>query len=134
MSFWFWLNIILLLVLLAMLANWAYYQFMSKRFATLLDQEAFKEGMRKAQIIDVREKKEFDSGHILGARNIPYPMLMQSLASIRKDQPVYLYDTRIALSTRAAKKLRKKGYQKLFILKEGFDGWTGKTKGKKYED
>ncbi|WP_300121936.1 rhodanese-like domain-containing protein [uncultured Enterococcus sp.] len=131
----FWINIILVAIILAMILNWAYYKYMAKRFATVLEEEAFKEGMRKAQIIDVREKNEFDSGHILGARSIPYPMLMQSLASIRKDQPVYLYDTRTALSTRAAKKLRKNGYDKdkIFILKDGFEGWTGKTKGKKYE-
>lgn len=132
MSVLFWVNIILLAILIALILNWAYYKYMARRFATVLEDE-FKEGMRKAQIIDVREKNEFDSGHILGARSIPYPMLMQSLASIRKDQPVYLYDTRTALSTRAAKKLRKNGYNNIFILKDGFEGWTGKTKGKKYE-
>ena len=133
MSVLFWVNIILLAILIALILNWAYYKYMARRFATVLEEDEFKEGMRKAQIIDVREKNEFDSGHILGARSIPYPMLMQSLASIRKDQPVYLYDTRTALSTRAAKKLRKNGYNNIFILKDGFEDWTGKTKGKKYE-
>ena len=35
--------------------------------------------MRKAQVIDVREKDTFDAGHILGARSMPYNMLKQQL-------------------------------------------------------
>jgi rhodanese-related sulfurtransferase len=86
--------------------------------------------MRKAQVIDVREKAEFDAGHILGARNIPYTVLDNSISAIRKDQPVYLYDRSKALSVRAANKLRKKGYKNIYILKDGYDSWTGKTKQK----
>lgn len=127
------INIILIIIILAFALSWLWTWIQSKRVGGALTNEEFEKGKRKAQIIDVREKNEFDSGHILGARSIPYPMLMQSLASIRKDQPVYLYDTRTALSTRAAKKLRKNGYNNIFILKDGFEGWTGKTKGKKYE-
>ena len=36
-----------------------------------LNEEEFRAGYRKAQLIDVREPNEFDDGHILGARNIP---------------------------------------------------------------
>lgn len=130
MNFWNGLSIILATILVVMGLNWLYYYILGKRSATMLSQEEFQEGMRKAQVIDVREKDAFKAGHILGARNIPYTVLSQSYASIRKDMPIYLYDGTRALSVRTANKLRKKGYQNIYILKDGYDSWTGKTKQK----
>ncbi|MBL5010661.1 sulfurtransferase [Enterococcus lactis] len=108
-----------------------YLRVMAKRSATTLTEEEFREGMRKAQVIDVREKDVFDAGHILGARNIPYTVLKDSLGSIRKDQPVYIYDQKKSLSIRTANKLRKAGYKEIYLLKGGYDGWSGKIKSKK---
>ncbi|GKT02554.1 sulfurtransferase [Furfurilactobacillus sp. OKN36] len=102
------------------------------RAATMLDQEEFQAGMRRAQIIDVREKKDFDAGHILGARNIPYSTFSQRFKEIREDLPVYLYDESRTLSGRAALRLANNGYTKLFILKGGYGRWEGKTKSSKY--
>jgi rhodanese-related sulfurtransferase len=34
------------------------------------------------------------------------------------------------LSIRAANKLRKEGFTNVYILKEGYEGWSGKTKKK----
>lgn len=130
MNLWI-VNIILLLILLALLAFEAYPRLIVKRSAKLLTQEEFSEGMRKAQVIDVREKDAFNSGHILGARNFPYySMLKQSYQSLRKDQPIYIYDQKKRVSANAANFLRKKGYTNLYILKGGFEGWTGKIKKK----
>lgn len=125
-----WLNLVLGLIILAIALNWAYFQIMGRRSATIISEDEFKAGMKKAQVIDVREKNEFDSGHILGARNIPLPVLTNSFSAFRKDQPIYLYDTRKSLSIRAANKLRKEGFTNVYILKEGYEGWSGKTKKK----
>lgn len=103
-----------------------------KRYATVLEEEKFESGMRRAQIVDLREKNDFDKGHILGARNVPYSMLKQRYIEIRKDLPVYLYDQGMTLSTRAAASLGKKGYSDISILKNGYARWTGKTKTSKY--
>src|SRR5699024_8311428 len=130
MNFLQMLILVLAIILLGMGLNWLYYYIQGKRSATIIDQETFRQGMRKAQGIDVREKNEFNGSHIMGARNMPYTVLDQSLSSIRKDQPIYLYDTGKTLSVRAANKLRKKGFENIFILKEGFDGWEGKKKSK----
>lgn len=124
------ITIILLIILIATGVNWLYYYILAKRSAKLLTQEEFREGMRTAQVIDVRERDTFNAGHIMGARNIPFTVLTQSYASIRKDKPVYLYDATRALSVRAANKLRKQGYQDISILKDGYEGWTGKVKKK----
>ena len=113
------INIILLLIVLAIILWEVYLRVMAKRSATTLTEEEF------------REKDVFDAGHILGARNIPYTVLKDSLGSIRKDQPVYIYDQKKSLSIRTANKLRKAGYQEIYLLKGGYDGWSGKIKSKK---
>ncbi len=41
-----------------------------------------------AQIIDVRSKGEFHSGHVRGSINIPLESLSGHLSKIRKDKPV----------------------------------------------
>ena len=124
------INGILIAILLAMGINELYLRIMAKRSAKTITEEEFKEGMRKAQIIDVREKDSFDAGHILGARSMPYTTIKTTLNSIRKDQPVYIYDQKKSLSIRTANQLRKNGYKDLYILKGGYEGWTGKTKKK----
>lgn len=128
MSILWVINGILLVIVLAMVFNELYLKIMVKRSAKMLTEEEFKETMRKAQVIDVREKDTFDAGHILGARSMPYSMLKTTIGSLRKDQPVYLYDQKKALSIRAANLLRQNGYTDIYILKGGYDGWTGKVK------
>lgn len=122
MSILWVINGILLVIVLAMVFNELYLKIMVKRSAKMLTEEEFKETMRKAQVIDVREKDTFDAGHILGARSMPYSMLKTTIGSLRKDQPVYLYDQKKALSIRAANLLRKNGYTDIYILKGGYDG------------
>lgn len=128
---WIWvINFVLIAIMAGVGLNELYLRMMAKRNATTLTEEEFKDGMRKAQVIDVRERDEFNAGHILGARSIPYSVLKESMGSIRKDQPVYLYDQKKAMSIRTANKLRKAGYTDLYILKGGYEDWTGKTKKK----
>ena len=98
----------------------------------VLSQDDFKQGMRKAQVIDLRQENDFKQGHILGARNLPYPYLRQQYGELRKDLPVYLYDEGMTLSTQAAAFLGKHGYNHLYILKDGYRAWDGKTKKSKY--
>ncbi|OAU93678.1 sulfurtransferase, partial [Lacticaseibacillus rhamnosus] len=47
---------------------------------------------------------------------------------MRKDLPVYLYDKTGVLSLRAARRLRKNGFEKISWLKGGYDNWSGKIK------
>ncbi|BCA85525.1 sulfurtransferase [Enterococcus saigonensis] len=124
------IDIVLIAILLGIGLNELYLRIMAKKSATTLEQEAFREGMRKAQVIDVREKDEFDAGHVLGARNIPYSVLKNSIGSIRKDQPVYIYDQKRAIAVRAANRLRKAGYTDIYLLKGGYQSWEGKVKKK----
>lgn len=124
---------ILIIVLIAAWVIYRVYQYaMRKKYANIITEEEFTQGMRKAQVIDLREKNDFDRGHIMGARNVPLTVLKQRYLEIRSDLPVYLYDQGMMLSTRASKLLGKKGYSDISILKSGYARWTGKTKTKKY--
>lgn len=120
----------LVIILVALIAFGMFRYFRQRNFLKVLTQDQFREGYRKAQMIDVREPQEFDKGHILGARNIPVTQMKQRLVEIRKDKPVYLYCQSGSRSARAAQLLHKKGYQDISQLKGGFKKWTGKIKTK----
>lgn len=122
---------ILIGALVLIIAFGLYRFFKAKKIMTTLSEDKFREGYRKAQLIDVREPKEFDGGHILGARNIPLSQMRNRLIEIRKDKPVYLYCQNGTRSARAAMMLNKKGYEDLNMLEGGFKKWTGKIKTKK---
>lgn len=119
---------VLLIILAAIGGYWLFNFIQQKRILTVLTQEEFIRGYRKAQLIDVREPNEFESGHILGARNIPLTQLKMRMKEIRPDKPVYLYCQGTSRSGRAAQILYKNGYKELYQLKGGYKNWTGKIK------
>ncbi|MFC6261210.1 rhodanese-like domain-containing protein [Levilactobacillus fujinensis] len=124
---------IILIILLVAWGGWELATVIRRnRVATLIDEDTFQAGLRKAQVVDLREKKDFDAGHILGARNIPFSTFKAYHQEIRADLPVYLYDQGKTLSTRAALLLGKEDYDQIFILKTGYSRWQGKTKKTKY--
>lgn len=123
--------IIAIILLVAVIAWMLLNFFLNKKAVTELNQEDFQQGLRKAQVIDLREKADYDYGHINGARNIPMTMFRQRYQGLRKDQPIYLIDANGIASYRAARTLKKKGYNDLYMLKGGYKKWTGKIKSKK---
>lgn len=125
-------NTVILVILLVWIFSWGFQYYRRKHYATVIDQETFQKGMRKAQVIDLRQENDFKNGHILGARNLPYPYLRQQYSELRPDLPVYLYDEGMTLSTQAVAFLGKHGYKNLYILKDGYRAWDGKTKKSKY--
>ena len=120
------LLIILAVIILFVIIN----AFRLKKAVTNLTQDEFIKGYRKAQLIDLREPKDFDAGHILGARNIPTTQFRTRYKEIRPDLPVYLYCQNTGRSARAALQLKKKGYNQIYQLQGGFKTWTGKVKAK----
>ncbi|MDQ0299600.1 rhodanese-related sulfurtransferase [Salibacterium salarium] len=116
-------------VLLVVLIVLLFRRLKKPGFLTELTQEEFIKGYRKAQLIDVREPREYNGGHILGARNLPLSQLKQRINEIRDDQPIYLYCQSGARSKQAARMIKKKvGTNDIYQLKKGFKKWTGKVK------
>ena len=133
MGFLTTLSIFILTIAVLYGLNKLYFYFLRKSAAKLVTQEEFQENMRGAQIIDVREKEDFNRGHVLGARSVPYTISKthkEYLTAIRKDKDIYLYDNKQTLAIYMARLLKKEGYANIYILKEGYSGWTGKTKKK----
>ncbi|MBO2535016.1 MULTISPECIES: rhodanese-like domain-containing protein [Rummeliibacillus] len=126
MSWLYTILIILGVIIIYALIN----AFRLKKAVTTLNEEEFKKGYRKAQLIDVRELKEFEGGHILGARNLPTTQLRNRYHELRPDKPVYLYCQNAGRSARAALFLKKKGYNQLYQLEGGYKNWHGKIKVK----
>nr|WP_100374661.1 rhodanese-like domain-containing protein [Bacillus sp. FJAT-45037] len=119
------------LILLGLVIFAVFKRFYTPKYLTTLTQEDFIKGYRKAQLIDVRETREYEGGHILGSRNIPMSQLRQRQNEVRTDQPVYLYCQSGARSKQAAQLLKKKrGVEDIYHLQGGFKKWTGKIKKK----
>ncbi|KHF38070.1 rhodanese-like domain-containing protein [Halalkalibacter okhensis] len=119
------------LILLGFVAYLVFKRFYNPKYLKTLTQEDFIKGYRKAQLIDVREPREYEGGHILGARNIPMSQLRQRMNEVRNDQPVYLYCQSGARSRQAAQLIKKKrGVEDISHLKGGFKKWSGKIKKK----
>ncbi|WP_080845173.1 rhodanese-like domain-containing protein [Cytobacillus gottheilii] len=126
MDILYFLLIMLGAIVVYSVVNWL----IQKRIVKTLTEEEFREGYRKAQLIDVREPNEYEAGHILGSRNIPLSQLKTRLQELRPDKPVYLYCQSGMRSGRAAQLLSRKGYKNLSHLQGGFKKWSGKVKKK----
>lgn len=126
------INIILIVIILSFGINWLWLKIQEKSVGGKLSQKEFEAGKHKAQIVDVREKEVFKKKHIMGARNIPMSMFKYQYNELRPDLPIYLYSNSKAMTLRAARILKKNGYENIFWLEDVFDKWTGKTKVSKY--
>jgi len=73
-------------------------------------------------LIDVREREEYQRGHIKGARNIPLPYLEKRL-SLPLDKDIVVYCQNGAKSIRAIRVLEVAGYTRLYHMHEGLRGW-----------
>ena len=105
-------NIIVWLAILGVFGWMAFNYFRIRKAAKFVDNATFEELIRQGQLIDLREPAEFHTKHILGARNIPSTQLKLSLAALRKDKPILLYEnSRSSRVTNAAPFSRKKVIQ-----------------------
>lgn len=73
-------------------------------------------------IVDVRERMEFDNGHIKGAINIPLSELRERANEIPKDKTVYLHCRTGQRSYNAALALQNLGYDNVINITGSFLG------------
>jgi len=75
-------------------------------------------------IIDVRDREEYRENHIKGARNIPLDQLEKRKGTLSRDKPILVYCQNGGKSARAIRMLEVAGFKQLYLLGEGFRGWT----------
>ena len=67
-----------------------------------------------AQLVDVRTKAEYASGHIKGSLNIPLDQLSQRLNQLKKDKPIITYCASGIRSGSARRLLRSQGFTEVY--------------------
>ena len=76
----------------------------------------------KETIIDIREIREYENGHIKGAINIPLSELRERYTEIPKDRPVYLHCRTGQRSYNATMALKNLGYDNVINVTGSFLG------------
>lgn len=76
----------------------------------------------QAFFLDVREKNEFESGHLINAHNIPLSELRERMDEIPKDQAVYVHCRSGQRSYNAVMALQNSGFSKVFNVSGSFLG------------
>ncbi|BAU56685.1 Rhodanese-related sulfurtransferase [Halorhodospira halochloris] len=81
-----------------------------------------------AQFIDIRARREYDKGHLPQAFHMPEAEIEQLLTRLRKqvaeDSPLIVYDESGKEAAKMGRKLRKKGFTKIYRLKRGLNAWV----------
>jgi rhodanese-related sulfurtransferase len=83
-------------------------------------------------IIDIRERKAFNDGHIMGAMSMPLEDLGNMAASLQKTRDIYVYGESEEQTAQASQQLRSSGYENVSELKGGLPAWKaigGPTEG-----
>ena len=80
---------------------------------------------RDAVILDVREDKEFVTGHLPNAKHIPLGQLAARLKDVEKfkKKPIIVNCRSGARSATACGILRKNGFEEVYNLKGGINAW-----------
>jgi glyoxylase-like metal-dependent hydrolase (beta-lactamase superfamily II)/rhodanese-related sulfurtransferase len=81
-----------------------------------------------AELIDVREKEERDSGYIAGSRNIPYRLLALGEADLPRDKPIVTICETGPRAVIAASILAAHGFDAHPVVNGGIDSWVAAGK------
>lgn len=94
-------------------------------YYTVSSIDALKKALANPQtlLIDVREKSEYQSGHIPSAINIPLRKLSQNLDQIPRDRPVILSCSTGYRSAMGVMTLHLLGYENVKGFPPSFMGW-----------
>jgi len=78
------------------------------------------------QLVDVRTPGEYTSGYIKGAININSgsSSFIADMSKLDKDKAIYIYCRSGSRSGRAASKLQKAGFTKIYDLQGGIMNWN----------
>ncbi len=82
-----------------------------------------------AVVLDVRERKEFDAGHIIDSVHIPFAKLKQRMKDLgkHKEKPVVVVCKMGQQAGAAAKLLQDAGHGKVYRLSGGVAEWKAQS-------
>ena len=95
--------------------------------------EELQEDTREKQIIDIRDRADFDKETYPGAINIYWEEFEEHMDEIRKDCPVYLICYTGQKSDEIAEELTEQGYE-IYSIKNGYRAWLRIKLGKLMSD
>lgn len=83
----------------------------------------------QAIIVDLRSRKDYESGHIIAALHIPMVELKEAQGQLQKhgDKPILLYCDAGATSPRAVKEIKQLGLGRVYALRGGINAWRGES-------
>lgn len=110
--------VLLFLTLAAFLSSGAGKAIAAQQLTNLVNRE---DGV----VLDIRPAAEFNKGHIVGAINIPLSKLAEADKDLEriKSRPVVVVCAQGMTAVNACKMLKQKGFEKVFRLNSGMQGW-----------
>lgn len=80
-----------------------------------------------AVVVDVRDSKEYEQGHIPGSVNVPYASLDDRIDELEryKERPVVIVCKMGQHAGTAGRKLKARGFENVRRLSGGMAEWTG---------
>ncbi len=96
---------------------------------SLISPEELDSKIDNIQLIDVRTPKEYKEGHLKNAVNINYydNDFLDEMSKLDKSKELYIYCHSGNRSGKAAKKLGKMGFTKVYDLEGGITNWNKKS-------
>jgi rhodanese-related sulfurtransferase len=90
-----------------------------RQLITAQELEELKESGKKVQIIDARVSKQYDSGHVDSARNIPHAKLRDAISELEKDTITVTYCNKGVTGNAAQNILLNNGIKEVYNLSGG---------------
>jgi len=78
-------------------------------------------------LLDVRQPREYEEGHIPGARLIPLAKISDQIATLPVNKPTIVYCAIGGRSEMAARFLVGQGFREVYNLRGGIKAWRGET-------
>ena len=79
----------------------------------------------EALVVDVRDEKEYKTGHVLGAKSVPVGSMDQRMHELQKHKgrDVLVYCDNGMRTARAVARLKKEGFDKVHTIAGGLAAW-----------